>query len=466
MKIEKIDLSQERLIITYMIVSTPFLEGVSKLAKTSLFESKYARFLSEWVLEYWERYKQAPGKNIQDVYHQKVKKVRNDDVKELISVFLVRLSKEYQQTSETTNVSFLLTTALRFFRVQSLKEAKERLESAIVEDDPEKGEHVIATYSRIEEKRGNGVFLLNDAKAIVKALAQEDEVLLRLPGFLGEVVGPLSRSDFVAFMAPFKRGKSWWSWYVAQVGVFYGLKCACFNFEISERKYNRRGWVSMMGQPMKDKEVMIPFFESVGNNEFCVSIEYKKMEGLKKSIKDIEKEQKKLRMQFRSGNVFLSTSASASKKVEDIEKELDNLAYYDHYIPDMIVVDSPDLMLFDKRIREPRLQIDEVWKGLRRISTERNLLIVAPTHTNKKTLDRDVKEGDSTEDMMKMAHVTKSLGINLNDTDRAMSAVRISHIVDREEKKMMKQALVLQCIDLGLVHIDSKDVNTVVGLKE
>ena len=169
MKIEKIDLSQERLIITYMIVSTPFLEGVSKLAKTSLFESKYARFLSEWVLEYWERYKQAPGKNIQDVYHQKVKKVRNDDVKELISVFLVRLSKEYQQTSETTNVSFLLTTALRFFRVQSLKEAKERLESAIVEDDPEKGEHVIATYSRIEEKRGNGVFLLNDAKAIVKA---------------------------------------------------------------------------------------------------------------------------------------------------------------------------------------------------------------------------------------------------------------------------------------------------------
>ena len=63
----------ERRIITGMIVSKDYLDRIYRFWDSTLLESTELRMVSEWCVEYYERYKKAPDEDIEAIYMDKLK---------------------------------------------------------------------------------------------------------------------------------------------------------------------------------------------------------------------------------------------------------------------------------------------------------------------------------------------------------------------------------------------------------
>ncbi len=458
MKREQVDLSEERKIVSNMILSTDFLREISLLVKASLMRSSYARQVVTWILEYYEHYKESPGKNIQDIYLQKSKYLEDEDDTEIIAEFLTRLSEE-AENFKLQNIGYSVASAIHFLKIQSITKLKNDLDGFLLEGDPVKAEQSIATYTRIEQLKGEGVSLLYDAPRVMQAFMREEELLFTLPGALGRVAGEFTRGSFVAWLGFMKRGKSWWLWYCGQVAAFSGCRVLFITLEMQEYEIVRRGWEGLVGSPKVEKEITIPYFEPVGT-KWEVMHRKEKRKGV--NVSEIPEKQKKLRNVMRAGDIRIEAFPTYSATVEDIIAHLDNLQYYDNWVPDVLIVDYADIIKPSGGGNEVRHQLDNIWKKLRGLAQARNISVITASQAGRKGATQDIDVEDSAEDVRKLAHVTKMLVINRNKEEKKKGIFRIGSGLERNEGQEFNQAVVLECLDIGKPYLDSRLANEMI----
>lgn len=471
MKAERIEMNQERDLLMRMVTSTEFLRAILPVVKTDYFKSSYARLVAGWVLEYWDQYKTAPGPNIQTIYQRKINELGDDEeTQDVLETFLVRLSKDYVKGPEQLNIPFLVGEAESYLKLRSLEELRDRLDVAIVEKNLLEGEQLIANFKRVETSGTQGTSILKDAARVAAAFLEEDEVLFKLPGAVGEVLGNFSRQDLVAFLAASKRGKSWWAMYCAQIAMNYGWKVVYFNLEMADNQPIRRFWHMLMGQPRKTQEVTIPYFTESDNSSndkprWTIETKVETREGL--DLSQIKTVQKNLRKRSRAGNIRIYSVPAYSATIEDLNAMLDNLTYFDEYIPDVIVVDQADLVAPSKLFKgEYRHMLDDIWKKLRRMAQERNALVITPTQAGRPAFKGDAGEADIAEDIRKITHVAKMVAINQSKKDRQKGVVRLQMLAERDGKMTSEQVVCLQSLDIGRVHLDSRMISSVDQIKD
>lgn len=456
MKVKNIDLSPERKMIINMIVSDQFCKNIIPLIDPKFLEP-YARAVSSWIIEYYNQFKKAPNKDIKSLYISK-KKTLDEDLSESISLFLSSLSKEYEDI-EINNIDYELTNAEKFLALRSLEFTKNAIEDALNENNVIKGEQAISSFKRVAQPIGQGVSVLRDTEKVIDAFDESEDYLFSFPGAFGKVAGTFNRGDFLSFLAPMKRGKTWYLLFTAGTAVYFHLKVAFFSFEMTEKQMIRRTYRHFVRQPKKDMEIEIPYFEKVGDKyKIKTKKEFKK--GI--DISKVKKFQKLFKSKFRQGNMKLISIPSHSATVEDIDCILDNLAFYENYIPDVVIIDYADLIAPPKGTKEYRHQLNHIWMNLRRIAQERNILMVTASQTNKKTFKKDVDEDDAAEDQRKIAHITSGLALNASNIEKEHGIMRIKQVVVREEKQTFDQAVLLQCLDIGSPCIESKMRNEVI----
>jgi hypothetical protein len=463
-KAKEIDTSVERQIVTYAITSTRFLRDVGSALRPENLKSAYARTVVKWVLEYYTEYHEAPGKHIQELYQKNFTQVRDEDETELISEFLVRLSDRYKNETispEKDNIEFIVTNATTYLRLQKLERLKESIELAVLNKDPTKGEQEVGSFQRVGTIRDKGVSIFDDTVAVTTAFLEEEDVLFRFPGILGDELGPFVRGDLVSYMAASKRGKSWWEWYTGQIAAYYGYHVVFFNLEMTPNQIIRRAWTSLTGVPRRRKAgqakriISVPYFDSE-NEDGPWTVEEAKKEYKTIDLSSVRLKQKNFRRQFHSGNVRIFSLPAYSATLKDIVAHLDNLYYYDDYVPDVVVVDYADLLVPSNARVETRHQLDEIWKGLRRIGQERNCLVVTASQAGRAAFDADATEKDISEDIRKIAHVAKLVSINQTRPERDIGVCRLRQLVERDDRMGGGKVVVLQCLDLGQVCLDSR----------
>ncbi len=85
----------EKRIATAGIISTEFCREIVTIFKPEYIQVDYIRKVLEWVFEYYTEYRKAPKKQIQDIFTVEKDEMRPEQ-SELVSGFLTRLSKEYE----------------------------------------------------------------------------------------------------------------------------------------------------------------------------------------------------------------------------------------------------------------------------------------------------------------------------------------------------------------------------------
>ena len=452
MKREKLNTLSERDLLIGLITSDKFCREVAPVIKPRQLQVDYARIIATWIIEFYNNFKQAPKKDILKIYRSHCEEINDEALQDNILSFLEKLDKDYE--SLDFNEEYFLEQSIKYLKGRELKNLNEDIDAYLTSGEIEKAEHAITKFKSVEKNSGSAVSLLHNSEAIINSFTNEENVLFEFPGAYGKVIGKVHREDFISYLAPMKRGKTWTLMDACITGMQSGLKTVFVTLEMSEQGMLKRFWTSTTGQVSEDKdEIDFPYFtfnEDVNKFE----IKHKSISRKAVSIADIQKKQKSLRRLSRGGDIRIISVPAYSLSVEKLDIMLEKLVQEENYVPDLIAVDYADIMAPSEK-GEYRNQLDGIWKRLRGLAQKWKAVVFTASQSGRASIGKNVDAQDIAEDIRKLAHVTSMVSLNQSDEEKENGILRLKQLAVREDNPEFRQAVCTQCLSIGRIVMDS-----------
>ena len=266
---------EERKIIISLIVSTEFCQRLAGKWTPTLFQSSTAKRLAAWVDEYFKKYSKAPGKDIEPIFFSKVKNGLSKELAEEIEEdILPGLSDQYEQ--EGVNIDYMVDLAIKYFNECHLQRFADEIKGLVETGQLIEAQNLASSFSPISTESNNWLELSDPSiiTTIEQAFTKTTESLITYPRALGEFWNDqLTRGSFVAFLAPEKRGKSFWMLDMAMRGCRQGQRIAFFQAgDMTEDEQLIRIASYLSKQPMQstaNNKILIPVRDCYKNQTDC-----------------------------------------------------------------------------------------------------------------------------------------------------------------------------------------------------
>ena len=140
----------ERKIIISAIVSTEFLQQIKPVWDIQYIESVTARRIAMWVWEYFEKYNEAPNRNIESIFHSKLKdnKLPKEIAEEIEEEILPGLSTEYENTE--FNLEYILAETQKYFKQRQLSILSQNINNLTKSGELADAEKLIEEYKVVD----------------------------------------------------------------------------------------------------------------------------------------------------------------------------------------------------------------------------------------------------------------------------------------------------------------------------
>ena len=452
MKREKLNTLNERDLLIGIIVSDKFCREITPVLNPRLLQVEYARIIAGWVKEFYNNFKRAPEKDILKLYRAKCEEISDEALQDNVLTFIQRLDEDYDSVSQF-NVDFALQEAVSYLKKLQLQNLNADIDAYLTSGDIGKAENLITKFRGVEKESGKSVSVLGNSDALVNSFTKEDDLLFEFKGAYGAVIGKVHREDFIAFLAPMKRGKTWALIDAGVTAMMNGLKVLHCSLEMSESQMLKRYWTCMSGQVNEDKDdIDYPYFESDGDKW---TVEHKTISRKAVSISEIQKKQKQLKRMFRGGDIRVLAVPAYSESVEMLDMDIENLVQNEGYVPDVIIVDYADIMMPSEK-GDYRNQIDGIWKRLRGMAQKRKCVVFTASQSGRASIGKNVDATDIAEDIRKLAHVTSMVSLNQTEIEKKNGILRLKQLAVREGEQEFRQAVCTQCFSIGRIITDSR----------
>lgn len=461
-EVEKVDISVEPRILGELITSGELLGKIRPIVDPTLFESPISRIVGQWVLDYYDKMQDAPGKAISDIFIARRSELNEADAN-LVNVFLKNCSASWRPT----NVKYAEDVASQFFQQRSIDRLADNIKSKASNGNIDGAQRLIAEYVKPEVVHSRSISLLSGTSHIRHAFQNDDEELFGLRGGMNRLVGgPLCRGELIAFLAPPKSGKTWWMVDTAIVALTRGCKVLFISLEMTEDQMIRRFWESMTGCSRFGGEVEGSAFMDAGDGRYNLVLGTRNTSRIDLSDEGIEAVQKRY-LALTDDNLKFRCYPTGTLTLQKLQSELKVIEVFEHFIPDVIVIDYADIMALPPG-REKRHQLDALWMGLKGISNERNILVVTASQTGRETVGgkRDADETNIAEAVSKVNHVNRMITINRSKKDKKMCIYRMSCQTMREGRECFDQLVVSNCLEIGRPWMDDRFMSQVNFPKE
>lgn len=460
MRIDKKNRIEERLVLTAMIVDGSVLGRIAIKWNGNLFKTKWSNIIGDWCVKYYRKYEQPPLAQIESLYRTWAETNNDKETVRLVEKFLDSLSQEYETLQKESNSDYLLDIAGKYFNQVQLERLAEEIQNEIDLGKPEIANDKVVGFNKIELGVGEGIDIFQDRQAIMEAFSEKKESLIIYPGDLGKFFGDsLGRDEFISFMAPDKRGKSFWLQDIAFRGALQRKRVAYFEAgDNSRNQIMRRFMIKVAGRPLKAKTIKYPvrLKKIPFKNEVKIKTEERTYDQHLDWRFCWDKCQKILQKKIKSTQTYfkLSCHTNSSLSVAKIKSILQSWEL-EGWSPDIIVIDYADIMDMNHYGIEGRDRINETWKQLRGLSQHYHCLVVTATQSDAAAYSAKViKQENFSDDKRKMAHITGMLGLNMTEEEKKKGITRLNWIVLREEEFNVSRCVYAAgCKDIGNVAI-------------
>lgn len=498
LKTRTVSSTEEKRIVTGLIVSTEFFKAIKPLLKIEYFKNSYLQTVAVWCDSFFEEYKKAPWMHIKDIFNAESHSLKETEV-ELIEILLNGLSEQYDQ--ESINVKYWVETAQDYFRSRELEITVNNISVLNEKGDLEAAEAEIENFKKVAHTIDSGVLInpgdIEQQEKIYKEREEGDKNFFRLPGALGKYLGNQKRGDVVGYYGPAKRGKSFTLIDQFKHGVLNKRKTLFWSIEMTRTEILPR--VNKAFYPMVDDdegEYSFPVFDCVHNqtgecadrNSGVVLLE----DGMfiddpahvicTKCSKSHDKyTQDRYKMHVYKDKMFFEPDDifTIRKKHKHVKKILNkygrlsvhpkytltydgmmrDLELYDtteNFIPEILLLDYVDILDIGSKFNDYR-EDDEKWKLLAKIAGETNTLVITATQANKAgheagTLDATHQGGF----YGKNRHVNLMVGLNQDAEEKKNGIMRFG-ITEARDIKFFPgvTCTVLQNFETGQAYLDS-----------
>lgn len=452
LNIQKVDTSVEHRILGGLIVNTQLIQKVRGLIEPTLMETNAGKIVCQWVVDYYDEAGEAPGKTIMDVF---VKRSH-----ELPEAEALEIQKFLQTASNQTvsNVNYLVKVTTEYFKTANLKRLSTSIDSVLASGNVAKAEAMVSSYLAPEIHQDDSVNILDDVSLIQKSFNIEEEELFAMPGDLNKVFGgPFCRGEFIALLAPPKRGKTWWLMDMAMRAFLAGNKVLFISLEMNKEQMTRRFWQYLSGCSRYGEKVEnISLFQQTSDDHWILTPATFQTTKVDTNAEVIKARQKQFKEYAKGGDIKLRYYPTGTLSLNDLRAELKNLEVMEGFIPDVIVLDYADIMKPPPG-KEKRFQLDEIWLGLRGISLEYNNLVATASQSGRDTVtgDKDATIENIAEAVSKLNHVTRFATLNQNKSDKKLGIYRISCETARDNPGCFDQCVVTSCLSIGRPYMDA-----------
>ena len=510
MKQRRIDNEIEHRIITGMIVSDKYIKQIHQIYQPDFLAIPFAKTVANWCLDFYQQYEKAPGIHIQDIFNSESRRGLAPDQIEMIAAFLEAISHEYEHGNHF-NADYLLDQTEARFNSRNLILLAEDVKAFVLRGELIKAEETVLTYKKVSHEIATGINPLIDEDAIFNAFENIDkDILFTFPGELGKMLGPVSREDFVSFMGPEKRGKTWWLLEVAKRANRQKCNVAFFGAgDMSEPQYVRRIHISNSRMNYRDRycgQHKSPVLDCSHNqHDTCSKAERTNQSGCMHEIrrgaqmvwekfpmedvpdyrpctfclKEYPKEfkgavwhehinieklswQKAYELGKRTADrskktLKLSCHPNSTLTVRGMESILNIWESAEGFIPDVIVVDYADILAPENTTNDPRHQINDIWKALRALGQKRRAAIITATQADADSYNRkSLNESNFSEDKRKYGHATMFITLNQTPEEKKDMIMRLGQMFVREDEfDITQQTAVLQNLKIGQPYLTS-----------
>lgn len=494
-RVRKVESSDEKQLAIGCIVSDSFVAMTSSIVDLKLLEVSYVRTVVEWCFDYYREFGSAPYDSIQGIFQTKKHEVNKNSVR-IIDTLLESINEQYVKEEGRFDVDFNIKRISAYMHRRKLETLFTKGQKLLELNKIDKIDELVHTHLKTDlveyTERPSNTFDIENIRNL-DALKEKNE-LFYLEGAVGELLGPLCRTWFVGFMGPKKRGKSWMVAELAWQGLLSRLKVYVASVEMSEYDYDVRmcqratalprnekddttfprfTCMKFDGCTYKHKEDQEPceFCRGKRNNRFILGLYTggKNSRGRKKILTSANIEK------LIKGNTYLKNFRRKSYPpyactMDDIEADLDYLAYTEGFIADIVLTDYADIIGPSRyeKTTDNRDRIDNVWRGHKRLAKNRDCLVVTVTHSNKKSDGKKVLHAnDAVEDIRKIAHVDLMATLNQTIDEKRLGVWRMSVCAHRHMYfDEARQVTMLRNLFIGQPILDSEWCNDILKTNE
>lgn len=431
----------ERSILTGAIVSDRVLSRiVLHLGKDRRpFRSRWSNIIFSWCRSYFAQYQKAPRRSIQSLFNSYAQKSTEDESVTLIDRFLQTLSDDYRAIARSLNEDYLVDQASKFFNTVRLDRLRESLEAELAQGNVDEAHRQVIGFSPVNLSSGDFISVFTDRQALVDALTQtEEDVLVHYPSALGEFFGKdLCRDAFVAFMAPEKRGKSYWLMDLAWRSSVRNKRRTLFYSvgDMSQRQMMRRLVARAARRPIDPGEYVVPI--RMDHREGGLPRIRLRRESVAERM--TVKEAASMMHHWVEDSALdypllkLRCTSNDTTRVTDIRLDVEQQVQQG-WVPDVVVIDYADILAAETGSGDDyRHQINKTWQALRRLSQDFHLLVVTATQTNAASYESEtLRRKHQSEDKRKIAHATGMVGINQTEEEKERGIFRLNWVARRE----------------------------------
>jgi len=167
------EVSTEDNILIGMITSDVFLKEAVTICKPQLFERQYSRIISEWCIEYHEKYDTAPHGDIQHEFEKWRQQIQDEDFVKLSEIFMRNLSRQSTDIPEY-NEKYWLNEARRYFKKRRQEVLSDQISNAISKNRAEDVDKMLENYLKQSSSDNNLVAHLSDIAITSTDFLQKD----------------------------------------------------------------------------------------------------------------------------------------------------------------------------------------------------------------------------------------------------------------------------------------------------
>ncbi len=435
-------------LLCYDANKAPTIRG---LVAAHLFGGPY-REVAVRIYDYLDRFKKPPGDHLPDLFTDKLALPKEGR-------FYSDLMDSIHGAQEHINAEYVMSRLTLFIKRQSMRSVAIDLAKALQRDTEEsldEAEGLIANIGKTSLTVFDpGTRLSDKNRALGFLNIQDNSMPTGIPELDRRGFGP-TRKELWLGIGNSSAGKSWMLMQLAKMALMHRARVCHITLEMSEERCSQRYFQALFAISKRKETFQATKFDLDSLGRIKGLRDHKLTPNL--ALDDPNIRQKLERRINRWAprvldNIYIKQFPTGTLTMGELVAYLDHLEQAEKFVPDLLIVDYPDLMKLPKD--NMRLAVDEVYKELRGLMVSRNIAgaVVSQSHRAAATA-KQVGMENVAEAFSKIAHCDVAITYSQTVHERRLGLARL-HVAKGRNDSDKFTVVISQKYDVGAFVLDS-----------
>lgn len=381
------------------------------------------RIIARRVYDFIDRFGKAPKDHIADILSDKLEGAGRENR------LYIDILDGIKETSTTINKEYTISKLEVYVKRQALRTIAVDFTKALQKDTDESIDEAEALLNQArgqQLKVFDAGLRLSDTKRALKFLDIQDQSFnIGIPEFDRRGFGP-TRKELWMLIASTGMGKTWGLIQLAKMAMLQRLKVCHISLEMGEERCAQRYVQALLAISKRKETFNVTKFQK---DQLGRLIGFDDVQ--QKGALSFDEPHIRRRLNIRMGkmkrllkNIMIKEFAPGTLSLRALEAYLDNLEQTAQFVPDLLIVDYPDLMQFEDE--EVRLALDRLFKGVRGIAVSRNMAVAVVSQSHRSgAKTKQLGLENIAEAWAKNTHVDVGVTYSQTEAERKLGLARL-----------------------------------------